>query len=311
MTNHPALRRTRSAGDIGRDIDKDHIMRIIQISDTHISQLGGTTNENAEKAIELVSELEPDLVVHTGDVTILDPDEDDDRVAAKAILSRIEAPLRVLPGNHDIGEPGADPFGGKSVTSERVAAFRAHFGEDRFVDEVGEWTVVGFNSELFGSGLPEEEDQWAWLESLPERLGGRPTLIFSHKPVWAHAPEYQTPKVSLDAAVLPRLEAILSRIDARGFGSGHLHHYALTAAPSRPSAVAVSAPPTAFVHRSAEMARVTGPGMNQLGVVSYEIEGDRVLPFFRSRIDFEEKEFGEVDSAMRALGAMGIELPAG
>ena len=97
-------------------------MRIVQISDTHISHLDGSPSANARRIVEFVNGLEPDLVVHTGDVTILDPDVDEDRVAAKEILAGIAAPLRVLPGNHDVGEPGPEPFGGRAVTSERIAA---------------------------------------------------------------------------------------------------------------------------------------------------------------------------------------------
>lgn len=285
-------------------------MRIVQISDTHITHLGGTTNDNAEKAVDLVNELRPDLVVHTGDVTILDPDVDEDRPVAKHLLSRIEAPLHILPGNHDIGEPGGKPLGNRPVTSERVAAFRAHFGPEQFLTEIGDWSVVGFNSELFTSGLPEEQEQWTWLESLPQRLAGRPTLFFSHKPVWAHSPEHQVPQIALDASVLPRFEEILARSNARGFGSGHLHHFALSTPASTALAAgvfAVSAPPTAFVLRDDKMAAVAGPGLNQVGVVTYDIDGDAVLPLFRTRIDFEEKEFGDVESMKQAIAAMGHE----
>lgn len=280
-------------------------MRIIQISDTHVSHLGGVSNDNLDLAIDLINDLARDFVVHTGDVTILDPDEDRDRVTAQQLLARIEAPMRVLPGNHDVGEPGPQPFGGKSTTGERGAAFTAHFGEDRFIEHVGDWSVVGCNSELFGTGLPEEEAQWAWLEELPAKVEGRPVILFTHKPIWAHQPELQGPQLAYDAGVLPRIETILDRLDVKAFGSGHLHQYQLT---RRGEAHTVSAPSTAFVHRSPKMTEYAGLGLAQLGIVSYEIDGSEVQPYFRTRTDFTEGDMMESEAARRAVEAMGIVL---
>lgn len=281
-------------------------MKIVQISDTHISYLGGSTADNARRAVEFINELEPDFVIHSGDVTILDPDEDRDREAASEILSAIAAPYRVLPGNHDVGEPGEDPFGDRPVTSERVAAFRRHFGDDRFVELVGDWALVGVNSELFDSGLPEEAEQWEWIEGLPERIGARPALFFTHKPVWALAPELQNTHLSIGPDSLPRLESVLDRLDVRGFGSGHLHHYALTEHGGVP---VVSAPSTAFVHRSVST-DIVGPGLSQLGIVEYVLDDRSALPFFRAPVDLVESEFLDVAEARIALEAMGVVLPA-
>ena len=279
-------------------------MKLVQITDTHISHLGGSPSTNAARFVEFINELEPDIVVHTGDVTILDPDVDQDRVAAKEILAGITAPLRVLPGNHDVGEPGDDPFGDRPVTSARVAAFRAHFGIDRFVELVDGWAVVGFNSELFDSGLPEEQEQWTWIESLPAQVGPHPVVVFTHKPVRAYAPEHQNTHLSIGPESLPRLEAVLAQFDVRAYGSGHLHHYALT---ERDGAAVVSAPSTAFVHRGAIAADIVGPGLAQLGVVEYEL-AERVLPSFRAPLGIVEPEFLEVEPARIALDAMGITL---
>jgi predicted MPP superfamily phosphohydrolase len=48
-------------------------MRVVQISDTHISHLGGVPTRNMELVVEyLNNHLRPDLVVNTGDIVILD-----------------------------------------------------------------------------------------------------------------------------------------------------------------------------------------------------------------------------------------------
>lgn len=280
-------------------------MKLVQITDTHISHLGGSPIENAQRFVEFINEIGPDVVVHTGDITILDPDEDRDRVAAKEILAGIAAPLLVLPGNHDVGEPGDDPFGDRPVTSARVAAFRAHFGAGRFVEIVDGWAVVGLNSELFDSGLPEEDEQWAWIETLPELVGPRPVVLFTHKPIWAYKPEHQNTHLTVGPDSLPRLESVLAELDVRAYGSGHLHHYAVA---DRDGAVVVSAPSTAFVHRGAVSADVVGPALIQLGIVEYELTAERVLPTFRAPLGIVEPEFLDVEEARIALDAMGVTL---
>ena len=75
-------------------------MRIIQLSDTHISHLGGVPAENMTVLADHInSEARPDLVVHTGDVVIADPDSVQDRDAARRLLARIDgtSPVEYLP----------------------------------------------------------------------------------------------------------------------------------------------------------------------------------------------------------------------
>jgi Calcineurin-like phosphoesterase len=141
-------------------------MRIVQFSDTHISHLRGVGYGNAERLVDYLNEVAaPDLAINTGDVVILDPDSADDRDAAMRIHERIQAPLRVLPGNHDVGECALDPWRGLGVTSERVQGFRSAWGGDRFVlfgdaaQDAQDWAFVGINSELCGSGLPEARER--------------------------------------------------------------------------------------------------------------------------------------------------------
>ena len=50
-------------------------MRIVQLSDTHLSHLGGVMNENFSQLVDFVNDvLKPDLVVNSGDIVLLSPD---------------------------------------------------------------------------------------------------------------------------------------------------------------------------------------------------------------------------------------------
>jgi 3',5'-cyclic AMP phosphodiesterase CpdA len=280
-------------------------MRIVQLSDTHISHRGGATVENAQLLVELINALEPDFVVHSGDVSILDPDNADDRAAAKRLLDGIAAPHRVLPGNHDVGEPGPNPWQGLATTSERVTAFTDVFGADHWVEILGDWALLGLNSEVMGKGLPEEAAQWAWLETVPELVGDRSVIGFSHKPVWAPI-DLGDHQVGLFDADRERLLRILGDVDLRAWGSGHLHYYGVAQRerPGGAKITTVSAPATGFVN---EMATFFMPGLVQQGIVVYEVREDGALrAFFRSRTDLEEGDAEAIPAFKAAMHDLGI-----
>jgi 3',5'-cyclic AMP phosphodiesterase CpdA len=250
-------------------------MRIIQFSDTHISHHGGVGHDNAERLVGYLNEVAaPDLAINTGDVVILDPDAADDRDAARRIHERIQAPLRVLPGNHDVGECARDPWRGLGVTSQRVRDFRSAWGSDRFVlfgdatHDAQDWAFVGISSELCGSGLPEEDEQWTWLEGVAAEAAGRSVMLFLHKPLVID--DGTRENVTLTAAARARILGTFRACDLRVIANGHVHRYRCTAAGD---ALAVWAPSLAFA-TEAEPELKFEPGT--AGIVEYEIRGPRV-----------------------------------
>jgi 3',5'-cyclic AMP phosphodiesterase CpdA len=266
-------------------------MRIVQISDTHISHLGGVTSSNFSHLVDFVNdELRPDLIVNSGDVSILTPDSPDDRETARSLHARFAAPVRVLPGNHDVGEAGDHPWMELSVTSDRVAGFRRTFGADHFLElgsaanEAENWAVIGINSEILSSGLPEEADQWAWLTSVAEEIRDRWVLLFLHKPLWSPLDEYTEHALAITEGDRDRILATLAGARLRAIGSGHLHTYRSAV---EGDILTVWAPSSAFVVRSAEH---QFGGLNQLGVVEYRIEGDAIEAYFRSIPTLHEDE---------------------
>jgi 3',5'-cyclic AMP phosphodiesterase CpdA len=249
-------------------------LRIIQFSDTHISHLGGLGHGNTERLVDYLNQdSRPDLAVHTGDVVIVDPDSAPDRDAAMLIHERIEAPLRVVPGNHDVGECAAKPWQGIGVSSPRVQAFRAAWGSDRFVlhgdaarDAAG-WVFVGINSELCGSGLPEEDEQFAWLEDVASDAAGKSVMLFLHKPLVIDDGDREN--VTVAAAARDRLRATL-RGALRVVANGHVHRYRRTA---DADLLTVWAPSLSF-SPAAEPDLKFGPGT--AGIVEYSIRGHQV-----------------------------------
>jgi 3',5'-cyclic AMP phosphodiesterase CpdA len=280
-------------------------MRIIQFSDAHISHLGGVGHDAAERLVTYLNEVaQPDLVVNTGDVVILDPDATADRDAAMRIHQRIDAPLRVLPGNHDVGECAPEPWRGIGVSSRRVQSFRSAWGSDRFVlfgdaarDAEG-WAFAGIDSELCGSGLPEEDGQWAWLAEVAAETAGRSVMLFLHKPLVIR--DGTRENVTVTAAARDRILGTFRDADLRVVANGHVHRYQCT---SDGSVMAVWAPSLSF-SPAAEPDLKFGPGA--AGIVEYSVHGRQVgarfveVPGITGVADFSA--LPEARQSMEALG---------
>jgi 3',5'-cyclic AMP phosphodiesterase CpdA len=277
-------------------------MNVVQISDTHISHLGGITNDNFRRMARFINdELRPDLVVASGDISILTPDSTADRETARQLFELIDPALRVLPGNHDVGEPSEQPWAGFSATGERTNAFTSVFGPDHWVDIVDDYAVIGFNSELLSSQTPEEEAQWQWLATVKDQVGDRPAVVFCHKPFWPPVPGETEHAMSVPGGVLDRLLGCFDGIDLVAYGSGHLHHFATG---HYGDAITVSAPSTAFVVKDHEA--MTGPGLNQLGVVEYRCGDGGVEVYFRSVPDLVEGSPLDVEAFNITMSELGV-----
>jgi 3',5'-cyclic AMP phosphodiesterase CpdA len=250
-------------------------VRIVQLSDTHISHLGGVPAENMSLLADHINNaIRPDLVVHTGDVVIANPDSAADRDAARRLLALVDAPLRILPGNHDVGESADEPWMELPVTSERIAAFASAWGQDRFLltgsaaDRSEDWVFIGLNSERLGSGLPEEDEQWDWLADAARQARGKSAMLFLHKPLWS--PMGSRSGITPPEAARQRLLALFADARLRVVANGHMHRYRQV---SEGEILTVWAPSLTFAV-PADPARGLEPGAP--GIVEYLIEGDDI-----------------------------------
>src|SRR3712207_9202687 len=82
------------------------MIRVAQISDTHLSPGKRHFASNWEPLLAWVRQQRPDLIIHTGDVTVDGADDEEDMRYCAGLLSRLHAPVLAIPGNHDVGEAG-------------------------------------------------------------------------------------------------------------------------------------------------------------------------------------------------------------
>lgn len=244
-------------------------MRIIQISDTHLSAGKAHFADNWPPLARWIAAQRPDLVIHTGDVTIDGAGVEADMAYAAGLLRALGVRCLALPGNHDVGDARHHR---QPVNDERLARWRAYFGADRWVEDVGEsaggWRLVGFDALLLGSGEPEEAAQTAWLEAAMADGAGRQIAWFLHRPLFLDDPEEgDTGYWSVKPQPRARLMALVRRHRVSLVASGHLHkaHEAVRAGTRY-----VWAPASSFLVGPMQPAM---PGEKRLGAVLYEIDG--------------------------------------
>jgi 3',5'-cyclic AMP phosphodiesterase CpdA len=162
-------------------------VRVLVLSDSHLSAGAPEAMANWAAAAGLASGVE--LVVHAGDLTLDGAEHDADIECARQLLDRLPVPWMAVPGNHDIGDnPGSG--GGPEVGRARLSRWQEDIGADHWAVEVGGWTLVGINAQLFGSTLAEAGEQWSWLnDCLNAQPREQPVALISHKPLDASVDE--------------------------------------------------------------------------------------------------------------------------
>lgn len=194
--------------------------RVVQISDTHLSPTKTHFLRNWEPLRAWVVAQRPDLIIHTGDVTLDGADDEEDMRYCAELLGTLPAPVLSVPGNHDVGEAG-QPH--QPVSAARLGRWRRHFGHDWWSRDIEGWRLIGLDSMLFGSGLADEARQLAWLDQAMS-ADGRKIAWFTHRPLFIHDPAegdtgYWSVKPDLRSALLDRIRCNGVALVA----TGHLH----------------------------------------------------------------------------------------
>lgn len=244
-------------------------LTILQVSDTHLSRTHAYFQDNWDAFVDCVAEEKPDLVFVTGDMCFNGPANPDDLAYARSQLDRLSVPWRAIPGNHDIGDVPPDPKLKHPISPKRRDAYRAEFGDEYWVEDLGGWRFVGLNAQLMGSGLPDEPDQIAFLTDALATAGDRSIALLIHKPLFHASPEEAEESRS---TVFPEPRDLLLDLCRKNrvklVASGHRHCYR-TQKLGRTQLV--WAPASAFVDTSKPDGRFRV--LRRAGYVRYRFDG--------------------------------------
>jgi 3',5'-cyclic AMP phosphodiesterase CpdA len=192
---------------------------LVQITDLHI---GG--NENGldpiprfDAVIDAVRSLpnRPDAVLVSGDLT--DDGAAEGYRVAREMLTGLDAPLHVIPGNHDDRRQLREAFGLPGSGDEPV----------NYSAQVGDLRLVAFDSNVPGQDpgdFPPEQLRWLDQELAAEPEA--PTLLALHHPPLATGiPEWDA--INLLAPQREALAEVVARHpQLRVIVGGHLHRVA-------------------------------------------------------------------------------------
>jgi 3',5'-cyclic AMP phosphodiesterase CpdA len=212
------------------------LFRFALLSDTHLNPDDETSsspwranrlaNRRAAAIVAMINRLQPDFVLHLGDVVHPVPGQPGflPSVARfRAIFGPLAAPIRCLPGNHDIGDKPTAWMPAPVIAPAALEAYRAALGPDRDSFDHRGCRFVLLNAMLLNSALPDEAVQWAWLETqLAERCGLRAFVFLHYPPFLLHQDEPE----HYDNIAEPgrsRLLALLRRHRVEAVFSGHVH----------------------------------------------------------------------------------------
>lgn len=222
----------------------------------------------------------PAFVVHLGDVPHPVPGLQAHHGAlavARQTYDGLSMPLYMVPGNHDVGDKPHPWAPAPSVSVEKHAVFQAAWGPPWWSRDEGPLHLVGIDTPVLNSGLPLEDEQWAWLERDLSTASGR-IMAFLHYPPFLLSPDEDEHYDNLAQPARARLLELFARHRVEAAFCGHVHHPFLH---HHQGTAWYLLPSTAFVRPGfAELARV-GPGdehgrndAGRLGWCLVHVDGD-------------------------------------
>ena len=157
-------------------------MILVQISDTHIDKPGALvyghfdTSHALTKVVETINAMGPgpDLVLHTGDIA--SHGSVSRYEGFREIAGKIDAPVVLIPGNHDDRDALRTVFGGTSWLPG-TGEFLHYVIEDWPVRIICCDSVIA--DETPGEMCPE---RLAWLDARLAEAPDRPTIVALHHP---------------------------------------------------------------------------------------------------------------------------------
>jgi acid phosphatase type 7 len=179
------------------------------------------TGSKAQRAVAgLLERMQPDLILHTGDVVYPKGDDADYDPKFFAPYRRIVGSVPVFPslGNHDVETKNGAPYLENFHLPRNDPESKGRY----YSFDWGNAHFVALDSELYYDDGGDPERQKAWLE---RDLGETRQLW---KFVFFHRPPYSSSEHGSDLVVREDLEPILARHGVDLVFSGHDHDYERT-----------------------------------------------------------------------------------
>jgi predicted phosphodiesterase len=180
--------------------------------------------------IEQLNQLAPDLVIHLGDFVHPIPGMPAFQPAnqlARQMFAELDAPLRAIPGNHDIGDKVNAWVPAPAVTEISHQAFERFWGPTYSAfDHHGRHFVL-INAPVLNSGLALEAEQRAWLEAdlAANHETGNPVYLFTHYPLYLTELDEPEHYDNIGRPARDWLLSLLKQYQVEAVFAGHVHNF--------------------------------------------------------------------------------------
>ena len=136
---------------------------------------------NIEKFVQISNLINPDLIVHCGDI-VNDVQDKDSIIKFKKAISKLKGNVKMLisPGNHDVGEnPGL-------ISKSGLNIYKSVFGNSYHSYDLNKYRLIFINSSLFMNPEELEDIYNNQLEFIDKSIKNLPSdmkvIVFTHHP---------------------------------------------------------------------------------------------------------------------------------
>jgi Icc-related predicted phosphoesterase len=219
--------------DLGR-----YLFSIAVVADTHMNEVeygssspyeaNRVANARTRYVIERLNQIAPALTIHLGDLVHPVPSMPTYAQAAdnfKQLTAALQSPLRLVPGNHDVGDKPVAWAPAGIVNDAALALWREHFGDHFYSFDFQGLHIAVVDAQIINSGLAAEGEQRAWLERDLAAHAGQRTFLCLHYPPYVSDPDESE---SYDNLAEPGRRWLLDLIDTHrpeAVFCGHVHNF--------------------------------------------------------------------------------------
>ncbi|MBT3187816.1 MAG: hypothetical protein HN736_05460 [Anaerolineae bacterium] len=269
------------------------------ITDSHIRLANATDEggyasnrlslERANYIVQAINHLQPDFVVHLGDVVHPIPLlENHEEAVEKAfeIFSEIEADVYILPGNHDIGDKPNAWLPAPVVKEDSHLIFSKYWGDlyKSFSTEICHFICL--DTPIMNSGFQREKEQQTWLENEIKNAKEKSLriFVFMHYPLFICDPNEPTHYDNIAEPARSWLLELFTKYKVEAVFSGHVHNPFVGV---HEDTIHYSVPSTAFIRPEYSELATVGPadefGRNDFAKLGFFLvkvyaDGHEILP---------------------------------
>jgi len=215
-----------------------YLYSIAVIADTHMNEeeygsaspyeCNRVANARTRWVINRINQLRPELTIHLGDLVHPVPAQPTFAQAAgnfKQLTRELEAPLYLVPGNHDVGDKPVVWAPAGTVNERSLALWKEHFGRHYYSFDFRDLHWVIIDAQIINSGLAAEGEQRTWLEGDLAANAGKRTFFAIHYPPFVSDLEESESYDNLAEPGRSWLLGLIGRYRPEAMFCGHVHNF--------------------------------------------------------------------------------------